>query len=158
MSLIVEIASSGTGVAVRVANEELPDVLGVRPIIAFRFDVSLPGAAEAVEIIDEIAAHEGLQCLINRGEIDSLLDDFVAIDIDENLRHVRLKCWNERAELGTLARGVQKRFHVLREKRHVLPGAILEDKSEPARCADARNRRRRKSKSDPFAETRRGIC
>ena len=77
------------GVAVRIANEELPHILRIGAVIAFRLDVNLPGSAEPIEIVHEKSAHERLQRLIYLVEIDSLLDHFVAIDVDENLRHVR---------------------------------------------------------------------
>ena len=153
MSLIVEMASSGTGVAVRIANEKLADVLRVGAVIAFGLDVNLPGAAEAVEVVHEKSAHERLQRLIYRGQIDSLLDHFVAIDVHENLRHVRLERRNEGAELGTFARGVEKCLHILREKRDVFSCAIFQHKGESTGSADARNRRWRKRKRDAFAET-----
>ena len=90
--------------ASRVANIELADVLRVGAVIAFRFDVDLPGAAEAVEVVHEKAAHEGLERLIDGGEIDPLLDDFVAINLNENLGNVRQKCRNQGAELWPFVR------------------------------------------------------
>ena len=48
------------GVAVRIANEELADVLRIGPVIAFGLDVSLPGSAEAIEIVYEKSSHERL--------------------------------------------------------------------------------------------------
>src|SRR4029077_15047965 len=89
------------GVTVRIANEELPNILGIGAVIAFGLNVSLPGSAEAIEIVHEKSAHERLQRLIYRGEVDPLLDDFVAVDVHKNLRHVRLERRNESAELGT---------------------------------------------------------
>ena len=139
--------------SVCVANEKLADVLRVGPIIAFRFDVDLPGAAEAVEVIHKKAAHECLQRLINRGEIDALLDDFVAIDLDENLRNIRQKCRNQGAELRPFVRCLQKRLHVLGEKRDVFTRTIFEHKRESTRCSDAGNRRWRKRERDTFAKT-----
>src|SRR5262249_2914543 len=101
------------------ADKKLPDVLGVCAVIAFGLNVSLPCSAEAIEIVHKKAAHECLQRLINRGQIDSLLDYFVAVDVHKNLRHVRLERRNESAEFGTLVRGVEKSLHVLREERDV---------------------------------------
>src|SRR6202007_2108996 len=104
------------GLAVRIANEELTDILRIGTVIAFRFDIDLPGAAESIEIVHEKSAHECLQGLINRRQIDSLLNHFVAIDVHENLRSVRLEYRNESAELGTFSRRLDKRLHVLRQK------------------------------------------
>src|SRR5262249_6597029 len=107
------------GVAVRIANEELSHILRIGAVIAFGLNVRLPGAAEAIEIVHKKSAHERLQRLIYRGQIDSLLDHFVAVHVHKNLRHVRLERRNESAELGTLARGVEKDLHILRQKRDI---------------------------------------
>ena len=107
------------GVAVRIANEKLTDILRVSAVIAFRLNVSLPCSAEAVEIVHKKSAHERLQSLIYRGQIDSLLDHFVAVDVHKNLWHVRLERRNESAELGPLARGLEKRLHILRQERDI---------------------------------------
>src|SRR5262249_48683124 len=123
-------------------------------VIAFGLDVSLPCSAEAIEIVHEKSAHERLERLIYRGQIDSLLDHFVTVDVHKNLRHVRLERRNESAEFGTLARGVEKRLHILRQKRDVFAGAIFQDKLESAGSAHARNHRWRESKRDSFTETR----
>ena len=92
---IVEIASNGTGVAVRVAHEELPDIFRVGAIIAFGLYIYLPCSPETIEVVHKKTAHERLEGLIDLAEIDPLLDDFVAIDVDENLRDVRQKRRNK---------------------------------------------------------------
>src|SRR5439155_9932298 len=140
-------------VAVRIANEELPHILRLGAVIAFGLNVSLPCSAEAIEIVHEKSAHERLQRLIYRGQIDSLLDDFVAVDVHKNLRNVRLERRNESAELRALARGVEKRLHILRQERDVFARAILQYKLESAGSAHTRNHRWRESKRDPFTET-----
>src|SRR5262249_27241187 len=99
-----------------IADKKLADVLRVRAVIAFGLTVSLPCSSEAIEIVHEKSAHERLQRLIYRGQIDSLLDDFIAVNVHKDLRHVRLECRNESAELGTLARGVEKSLHILRQE------------------------------------------
>src|SRR4030095_6089449 len=141
------------GVAVRIANEELPHVLRISTVIAFGLNVSLPCSAEAIEIVHEKSAHERLQRLIYRGQIDSLLDHFVAVDLHKDLRHVRLERRNESAELGTFARGVEKGLHILRQKRDIFSCAIFQYELESAGSAHARNHRWRESKRDPFTET-----
>src|SRR4029077_15038628 len=133
--------------------EELTHILRISTVIAFGLDVSLPRSAEAIEIVHEKSAHERLQRLIYRGQIDSLLDHFVAVDLHKNLRHVRLQTRNESAEFGTLARGVEKRLHILRQERDVFARAIFQYELESARSAHARNHRWRESKRDPFTET-----
>ena len=47
------------------SHVELPDLLGVRAVFALGLDVDLPLPAEAVEVVDEVAAHEGLQRLVD---------------------------------------------------------------------------------------------
>src|SRR5262249_14789797 len=135
------------------ANEELPDILRIGAVIAFGLNVSLPCSAEAIEIVHEKSAHERLERLIYRGQIDSLLDHLVAVDVHKNLLHIRLERRNESAEFGTFARCIEKSLHVLRQERNVFARAILQDKLEPARGAYSRNHRWRKSKCDPFTET-----
>src|SRR4029077_17933641 len=65
----------------------------------------------------------------------------------------RLETRNESAEFGTLARGVEKRLHILRQERDVFARAIFQYELESARSAHARNHRWRESKRDPFTET-----
>src|SRR5262249_22127566 len=141
------------GVAVRIANEELPHILRIGAVIAFGLNVSLPCSPEAIEIVHEESSHERLQRLIYGGQIDSLLDHFVAVDVHKNLRNVRLERRNKCAELGTLARGVEKRLHVLRKECDIFARTIFQYELESAGSAHARNHRRRESKCDPFTET-----
>ena len=54
---------------------------------------------------------------------------------------------------GRLRAASRNGFHILREKRDVFSGAIFEHKRETARCADTRDSGRRKSESNPFAQT-----
>ena len=82
-------AESGTSSPSVVAHVELAEVLDVGAVIAFGLDVDLPLAAEAVEVVDEGAAHEALQGLVNVLEIDPLLEHLVAVHIHEDLRHGR---------------------------------------------------------------------
>src|ERR1700761_2124057 len=73
------------GVAGGVLHVEPADVINVRARRTLSFDIRLPLAPEAVEVIHQIAAHEGLQGLVDIGEVDTLLDRFLAIDIDVDL-------------------------------------------------------------------------
>src|SRR5579872_2641859 len=72
-----------------VAHIELADVLRPGPVIAFRLDIDLPLAPETVEVVHEQPAHESLDSAIDIVEGHTLLDYFVAVDIDELLRHAR---------------------------------------------------------------------
>ena len=80
-------AESGTISPVAVAHVELADILGPGPVVAFRLDVDLPLAAEAVEVVYEQPAHERLDGSIDIVQRHSLLEDFVSVDIHELLRH-----------------------------------------------------------------------
>src|SRR5437879_758639 len=141
------------GSAVRVANEELADVLRVGPVIAFRFDINLPGTTEAVEVIHEESAHECLERLINLAEIDSLFQHFVAIDVHEYLRDIWQKRRNERSKLRPFSRRVEKCLHVLRKKGDVFAGAIFQYELESTGGAYAGDCRRRKSEGQAFGQT-----
>ena len=76
-------AESGTISPLRVAHVELADVIEVVAILAFGLDIDLPLAAEAIEVVDEQPAHEGLDGAIDVVQRHALLQHFVAIDIDE---------------------------------------------------------------------------
>ena len=70
------------------ARNNCPRFSALRAVFALRLDVDLPLPAEAVEVVHEDAAHEALQRLVDVGEVDALLEHFVAVDLDEDLRHV----------------------------------------------------------------------
>ena len=74
---------SGPGGCARKTSRCCP---GSRDIVV-RFHIDLPLPAKAVKIIDKIAAHERLQRFIDLAQVQSLLEHFVAVHIDENLRH-----------------------------------------------------------------------
>ena len=57
-------------------------VFDIRAVVAFRLDIGLPLAAEAIEIVHKIAAHEGLQGLVDIGEAYTPAGRLLAIDID----------------------------------------------------------------------------
>jgi hypothetical protein len=137
---------------VTIAHIKLADVFRVGSVIAFRLDIDLPLASEAVEVVHKKSTHEGLKRLIDLCEIDTLLQHFVAIHLDEDLRHSGLEGGTESGDLRTLARGFQKCFQVLGEEFDVLAGSILQNERKSARSANARNRWRWKGKRDPLAD------
>ena len=98
------------GVAVAVANKKLANVLRVRPVIAFSLYIYLPCSPEPIEVVDEKSAHECLQRLINLGQVDSLLQHFVAIDVDEDLRNIRQKGRYQARELRAFACSIEESF------------------------------------------------
>jgi hypothetical protein len=118
----------------------------------FGLHVDLPHAAEAVEVVDEDAAHEGLERLVDRFEGDALLEGLVAIDPGEDLGDGGKQGRVEAADLGPLARGVHEALRLLGEERHVLPRAVLEHEAHAAGGADAGDRGRRESKGNRLGE------
>ena len=95
--------------ALIVADIEAADVIGAGAILALGFDIDLPLAAKAIEIIDEIAAHERLDGAVHIGKIDALLQYFVAIDVDKLLRNAGQKSRTQAGDLRPLSRRLQKR-------------------------------------------------
>src|SRR5581483_9806700 len=55
----------GNTLALVVAHIEQPDIFGTRTVNGLRLNVNLPLAAEAIKIIDEIAAHKSLHGAVN---------------------------------------------------------------------------------------------
>jgi hypothetical protein len=60
MRRTVVTSESGTRLPLALRHVELADIVDVRARVAFGFDIGLPLAAEAVEVVDQRAAHEGL--------------------------------------------------------------------------------------------------
>ena len=71
LSLLDQVQSSTQG---RIDEDKVADVLGLGAGFSLGLDVDLPDATEAVEVVDEGAAHEGLQGLVDGFELDSLLE------------------------------------------------------------------------------------
>ena len=101
---------------------------------------------ESIEVVDEEAAHEGLQCLVDVVDGDALLDDLVAIHVDELLRHAWEKRGVDAGDFGALARGGEERIEIVGKKLDVIAGAVFEDERETAGGTDARNGGGRKRK------------
>ena len=128
------------------------DVFRLRAVVAFGLDEDLPLPAEAVEVVHEVAAHEGLQRLADLREIDALRQDLVAIDVDEDLRHGRQERAVGRSDLRPLAHSFEEAVQVLAEEGHVAARAIFEHEGDAAGRADAGNRRRRKGEADSLRD------
>ena len=109
-------------------------------------------AAEAVEVVDEAAAEKTLQGLVDVVDVDPLLEHFVAVDVDENLRHGWAEGRRHAGQFWPFARRLDEFVGVGREEVDVLAGAILKNEGRPARGADARNRWRRESETDGAAQ------
>ena len=65
-----------------IADIEQTEIFCTRPIVAFRLHIHLPLPAKAVEVIDEISAHERLQRFVNLREFHAFFERFVAVHID----------------------------------------------------------------------------
>ena len=135
-----------------VADIELPHVVGAGAVFAFRFDVDLKLASEAIEIIDEISAHERLDGAVDITEADSLLQYFVAVHIDKLLRNTRQESRTEAGDFRPLSSGFEKCGQIFSEKRNIATGTVFKNESEASGCADARNGRRRKTEGDSLGQ------
>src|SRR5262249_35984456 len=90
-------------------------------------------------VIDEQSAHEGLDGSVNVIDGDALFDDFVAIDLDELLRHTWQEGGVQSADLRPPACRGNKLVQVIRQELHLTPRPVLEDEGESARGADSGN-------------------
>ena len=103
--------------AVGAAHVELVDVCDVGARSAFRFDVGLPLAAEAIEVIHQIAAHEGLHRGVDAGKTHLLLQGLFLIDIGVELGHGGLIGRDGGRDLRTLGKRPEKCEDVLSQCR-----------------------------------------
>ena len=136
-------------VAVRVAHVELADVFQVGAVLAFGFDVDLPLPSEAVEVVDEQSAHEGLDGAVDVVERDALLEHLVAIDRHELLRHARQERGDDAGAIsGRLRAAAMNLLQIVGQELHVVAGAVFQDEGEAAGGADAGNGRRREAERE----------
>src|SRR6516162_2729017 len=70
-----------------VTHIEPADIFGVRSKWAVCLDINLPCPPEQIEIIDKRTAHEDLRRLVHVGQINSLLQNLLLIDIEIKLRN-----------------------------------------------------------------------
>ena len=145
-------ARQGHGVAVLVADVELAQLFGVGPKFSFGLDVDLPLAAEPVEIINEVAAHEGLQDPVDLTDVHALLEHLVPVHLDEDLGHRGHEGGGDPGEFRPFLRGRQELLGVLPEKLDIFAGPVFQDEGNPAGSADARDGRGRKGKGDALGE------
>ena len=142
---------------VGVPHIEEADVLRLGPELAFGLDEDLPLPAEAIEVVHEVAAHEGLQRLADLREIDALLQDLVAIDVDEDLRHGGQEGAGRGGDLRAFAHGFEEAVQVFAEEGRIAAGAIFEHEGDAAGGADAGNRRAAGRRSRCHQEWRRAF-
>src|ERR1700675_1631843 len=127
-----------------VANVELADVLRLRAIFAFRFNVHLPLAAAAIEIVDEIAAPEGLDGLVHVAKVHALLQNFVAVHIDKLLRHVGQESRAQAGDFRPLSGSFHKGGQVFCEELNITARTVFQHERKASGGSHTRNRRRRK--------------
>src|SRR5260370_35263895 len=83
-----------------------------------------------------------LQRLIDVADRDALLQRFVAVDVDVDLRHSGAERAVDVLQLRTLARRGQKLLEVFIEERHGVAPAVLQPERKAAGGAKAGNGRR----------------
>src|SRR5579883_3313716 len=98
--LDVNQGTQGDLASVGAAHIELVDVVDAGAGFAFRLNVGLPLPAEAIEVVDEISAHEGLHGGVDVAEIDLLLQSLFAVNVSVELRNGRLIGGNGGGYLG----------------------------------------------------------
>ena len=114
--------------AVGAAHVELVDVLNVCARVALRFDVGLPLAAEAVEVVHQVSAHERLHGGVDVAQVDLLLRGLFLVDICIELWDGRKIGGNGRGDLLALGDRAEKGEEIFREEgRIVVAGAILRE-------------------------------
>src|SRR4029077_17392140 len=114
-------------------------------VLALRFDVHLPLASEAVEIVDEVPAHEGLDGAVHVVECDALFQNFVAIDVHKLLRHAGQESRAEAGDFRPLASRIEENSQVSGKELNIAAGAVLKNKGKATGSAHTRNGRRGKS-------------
>jgi hypothetical protein len=117
--------------AAPVADVELDDLLGPPPVLALGPDVHLPLAPEAVEVIHQQRAHEGVEGPVDLLEVDLLLEHLVAVDVGVPLGHVGDQRAVHAGQLRPLARGIQEAVDVAGQVVDGAAGAVLNMKLKP---------------------------
>ena len=85
-----------------VADLELPDNVRVRAEGRIGLDVHLPGAAEAVEVVDVVAAQVRLERVKDIAQLHAHRLDFGPVDIDVELRRAGAEAVEQADEAGLL--------------------------------------------------------
>ncbi len=131
-----------------VEHVELAEVLGLRAVVALGLHVDLPLAAEAVEVIDEGAAHEALHGLVNVLQLDALLSTLSRSTSTKTCGTEGKAVVNTLASSGRFRAAARNFCEVLGQESEALAGAVLQHERDPARSAHAGNGRRRKGEAD----------
>src|SRR5208337_3761044 len=116
--------------------------------------VNLPLQTEAVEIIDQRAAHECLDSLIEPVQRDLLGQGLSVIDLHADLGNAKEGRGQQAGYFRTLARFGHEQLRVLGEEVDPAAGAVLENKSSSTRGSYSRNRGRRERERNPGGHLR----
>src|SRR6185437_5399236 len=135
--------------AVAGAHVELIDVVYVCARAAFGFDVGLPLTAEAVEVVDQVATHEGLHSGVDVRERDLLLRGFFAVDIGIELGDGGKVGGDGGGDLLAFGGGAEEGVQIFcKEGRIVVAGAVLKNHGDAAGGPDAGDGGRREAEGD----------
>src|SRR4029077_14649984 len=102
-----------------VADIELADVIGAGAVLSLGLNIDLPLPAEAIEIINEEAAHERLDGVVHIGKTDALLQYFVAVYVYELLGYAGEESGTQAGDFRPLPRNLQKGVQILAEELNI---------------------------------------
>ena len=131
-------------VAIGVADLELFDGLRVHAEGGVGLDVDLPGAAEAVEVVDVVAAQVGLQRVEDVGELDPHRLDLHAVDIHVELGGAGAEAVEQADQAGLLVALGRQGIRLGLQGVEVDVAGRLHHQLEAAGVAQAPHRRRPK--------------
>ena len=132
---------------------ELAHVSAVGPVLALRLHVDLPLAAEAVEVVDEVAAHERLEGLVDLPEVDALLEHLVPVHVDVKLGHRREERGGRTGRAPASSSPPRETCLTFSARNPMsLPARSSRTKVAPPASPDALNRRGRKGKGDGLGQ------
>src|SRR5208282_4656758 len=133
--------------ALLVSDVKLTNVSRLGAVLRLRLHEYLPHAAEAVELVDVIAAKQGLQRAVHVFDRNAELEDLVLVNRGKHLRNRRVEHEVHRPQLGPFFRRGKELLRVIPEIIDGFTGPILNEEIDTAGLADAGNRRRQESKS-----------
>ncbi len=139
----------GDSLSPAVAHIELANVFHPGAVLTLGFDIDLPLAAEAIEIVDEITAHKCLDGAVDIAQIHALLQHLVAIYLDKFLGNIGQESGTKTGDFGALSSGGKKEVQVSGEELDIASRTVLEHEGETAGSADAGNGRRGKTEGNP---------
>ena len=131
---MLAIVPSGTIVPGVVANLELLDVLDLLAELGVGLDVHLPGAAEAVEIVDVERAEVDLERVEDFGHGDAHGLGLVAVDVEEEPGRVGAETAEQALQAGDIVAGVVDDLlaHLLKRGRPLSPRSSMMILKPPA--------------------------